>query len=188
MKDKNKKARVLEEIAVEIDKCSECKKKKIGRSVPGEGNPDAKIVFLGEAPGREEAKTGRPFIGRSGKLLRFLITGIGLAEEEVFITSPVKYLPVYGTPKRTDIAHGKTHLLKQLDVIEPKIIVLLGNVARQSLLEKPVFLTREHGRTIKENNRTYFITFHPAAALRFPPLKKLLIEDFQKLKNLIKKE
>ncbi len=120
--DKQKK---LEAIAREIEKCRQCRKGKHGKAVPGEGSPNAKIAFIGEAPGREEAKTGRPFIGRSGKLLRSLIRDAGLREQDVFITSPVKYLPDRGTPSADDIAHGRIHLSKQLDIIDPKFVVLL---------------------------------------------------------------
>src|SRR6185436_1920234 len=127
----NKKSKQLEldKIAQEIEDCEECKLDKIGLAVPGEGNPDADIVFLGEAPGKKEAESGRPFIGRSGQLLRNLIRETGLKEEAVFITSPVKYLPKRGTPTTKEIAHGKTHLDEQLMVIDPEIIVLLGSVA-----------------------------------------------------------
>ncbi|TSC53829.1 MAG: DNA polymerase bacteriophage-type [Microgenomates group bacterium LiPW_16] len=179
------KKRGLEKITKEIERCPICKKGKSGKAVPGEGNPAAKIVFVGEAPGREEAKTGRPFVGRSGKLLRAIIKEIGISENEVYITSPVKYLPVYGTPKKSDILHGKTHLLKQLDIIDPKIIVLLGNVACQALLTAQVSVTKDHGNLITDDKRKYFITFHPAAALRFPKIRRAMTKDFQELKNLI---
>src|SRR3712207_3427188 len=121
------KQTALDEIAKEIENCEVCKIGKSGKAVSGEGNPDADIVFIGEAPGKTEALTGRPFIGRSGKLLRSLITSIGLKEEDVYITSPVKYLPDKGTPSLSDIAHGRLHLIKQFDVIDPKLIVLLGS-------------------------------------------------------------
>lgn len=178
------KIRELAKIVKEIEKCEKCKKNKIGKAVPGEGNPNAKIVFLGEAPGKNEAKTGRPFIGRSGKLLRKMIQEIELKEEEIFITSPVKRLPKYGTPKNTDIEHGKIHLKKQLVIIKPKLIVLLGNVAAKSMLSKPVAVMKQHGTIVREKGIVFFITLHPAAGLRFPPLKKLLEADFKILKVL----
>ena len=117
----NKQAE-LDKISRDIENCITCKIGKHGKAVPGEGNPDADIMFVGEAPGRNEAEIGRPFIGRSGKLLRKLINEAGLAESEVYITSPVKYLPDYVTPKPSDIAHGKTHFDKQVEVIDPKIL------------------------------------------------------------------
>lgn len=179
------KQKALENIAQEIQQCSMCKEGKSGHAVPGEGNPDALIVFIGEAPGKTEAKTGRPFIGRSGQLLRSLIREVGLKEEDVFITSPVKYLPDRGTPTPKDIAHGRIHLQKQLDIIDPKIIVLLGSVAVQGVLQSRIPVKQRHGKVIEKDGRTYLVTLHPAAALRFPPLKKLLTEDFQKLKHLL---
>lgn len=177
----NDEAARLKKIAREIENCKICRKGKSGKAVPGEGNPDADIVFVGEAPGKQEAKTGRPFVGRSGKFLRSLIREIGFKEENVFITSPVKYLPDRGTPTSKDIAHGRVHLVKQLQIIDPKIIVLLGSVAAQGVLEQKIPINKQHGTVIEENNKKYFITFHPSAAIRFPPIKKLIIEDFEKL-------
>ena len=124
----------LEKIAKEIEVCKVCKINKHGMPVPGEGNSDADVMFVGEAPGRTEAESGRPFVGRSGKLLRSAIGSIGLKEEDVFITSPVKYLPDYVTPTDEDIKHGMTHLSKQIEVINPKVIVLLGSVAVRGVL------------------------------------------------------
>src|SRR3546814_29331 len=135
----------LDTIATEIRTCALCKKDSIGVAVVGEGNPDAEIVFVGEAPGKTESVTGRPFVGRSGQLLRSLIREIGLKEEDVYITSPVKYLPKRGTPDSKQIAHGREHLLKQLEVIQPKFVVLLGRVAAEGVLEKKVFVTKERG-------------------------------------------
>lgn len=180
------KKSVLKIIAKEIEKCEVCKEGKSGKAVVGEGNPDADIAFIGEAPGREEAKTGRPFVGRSGKLLRSLIQDSGLKEEDVYITSPVKYLPDRGTPSSSDIAHGRIHLMKQLLVINPKIIVLLGSVAAQGVLQEKIPITKEHGKIIKKDNKKYFLTYHPAAGLRFPNIYlPLLREDFKKLKPLV---
>lgn len=180
-------AAALEKIAREIEKCRICEVGKSGKAVPGEGNAAADIVFIGEAPGRQEAKTGRPFVGRSGQLLRSLIREVGLKESDIFITSPVKYLPDRGTPTSVDIAHGRKHLVKQLEVIDPKVIVLLGSVATQGVLEEKIPISKRHGEMIEKDGKQYFVTFHPAAALRFPPLKILLSTDLQKLKKLIDK-
>ncbi len=183
----------LNKIAKEIRNCKICPINKIGKAVPGEGNPDADVMFVGEAPGKTESKVGKPFIGRSGQLLRKMIREIGLKEADVFIGSPVKYLPVYGTPKKSDIEHGKTHLLKQIAIIQPKIIVLLGATAAKALIDGPVATLKEHGTTMRVGNGlkpfpTYFLTIHPAAAMRFPQLRKLFQEDFKKLKTLMHKE
>ncbi len=183
----------LDRITKEIENCQICKKDKVGMAVAGEGNPDADIIFIGEAPGKKEAETGRPFIGRSGQLLRGLIRTIGLKEEEVYITSPVKYLPVRGTPTPQEIRHGREHLLKQIEVIQPKVIVLLGRVAAEGVLQKKVFVSKEHGKLIAEcpfgqekEPVKFFLTYHPAAALRFPrKFKPFLENDFQKIKKMI---
>lgn len=182
------KQKALDKIAREIEKCAECKIGKQGVAVAGEGNPDADVVFIGEAPGKLEAKTGRPFIGRSGQLLRALIREIGFDDEkDVYITSPVKYLPDRGTPTSTDIAHGRIHLMKQFAIIQPKVVMLLGRVAAEGVLERKVAVASEHGEVIEEKDGIkYFLTFHPAAALRFPKkFKPKLQEDFQKLKRLL---
>lgn len=182
------KQAALDEIAKEIENCKVCKVGKSGMAVPGEGNPDADIVFIGEAPGKTEAKTGRPFIGRSGQLLRSLIREIGLDDQkDVYITSPVKYLPDRGTPTSEDIAHGRVHLMKQLAVIQPKVVVLLGRVAAEGVLQKKISVTKERGQVIEEKDGIkYFLTYHPAAALRFPgKFKQALKEDFQKVKVIV---
>ena len=157
---------------------------KIDKAVPGEGNPNARVVFVGEAPGRTESQTGRPFVGRSGKFLRNLIHEIGLKDEDVYITSPVKYLPKRGTPSSSDIAHGSTHLAKQLEIIDPQIIVLLGNVAYRALIDESASINKYHGKIIEKDKQKYFPTFHPAAAIRFQKIKKLIQQDFAKLRSI----
>ena len=180
-----KKAEALRKIAGEIGRCRICKTNKIGLPVPGEGNPDADVVFIGEAPGKQEAKAGRPFIGRAGKVLRGLIAKAGLKEEKVFITSPVKYLPKYVTPTLGDIKHGRKHLSAQFRVIEPKIVVLLGRVAALAVLEQNFLIARDHGKIVKKDGITYLITYHPAAPLYSPKVGVELERDFKKLKRLI---
>jgi uracil-DNA glycosylase family 4 len=179
------KEKALKRIADEIARCPLCKKGGTGKAVPGEGNPDARVVFIGEAPGNEEARSGRPFIGRSGKFLRQKIIETGLNENKVFITSPVHYLPLRGTPAKEMIIHGRKHLFKQLSVIDPKIIVLLGKTACLAMLDRNVEITRAHGSTLQQEGRTYYVTFHPAYAMRFPEGKKQFIRDFKKLKRII---
>lgn len=179
------KQKELEKIAKEIENCEICKKDKIGVAVPGEGNPDADVMFIGEAPGKQEAQTGRPFVGRSGKFLRSQIEAIGLKDEDVYITSPVKYLPVYVTPKPADILHGKTHFDEQVKIIDPKIMVLMGNVAAIAVVGEKIPIMKMHGEVIERNGRKYFISLHPAAAIRFQKFRSVFIEDFQKIKKII---
>lgn len=126
-----------------------------------------------------------------------LIQEIGLREEDVYITSTVKYLPDKGTPPPSDIVHGRKHLMKQLDIIRPKFVILLGRVAAEGVLQRKVAVVKDRGKMIEEKDLPvgrqgrqvakvkYFLTYHPAAALRFPhKFKQLLKEDFQKVKAL----
>ncbi|HAM49623.1 MAG TPA: uracil-DNA glycosylase [Nitrospiraceae bacterium] len=175
----------LSRIAEEISMCSLCKKWGKGKAVPGEGNSSAQIIFIGEAPGTEEAMTGRPFVGRSGKFLRWMIKKIGLEEKEVFMTSPVQYFPMRGTPSRKNIFHSREHLFKQIFIIDPKIVVLLGKTACLALLERKAEIIKEHGTIIHKDGRIYLITFHPAYAVRFPEGKKGFVQDFNKLRRLL---
>ncbi|MFH1229585.1 MAG: uracil-DNA glycosylase, partial [Candidatus Aenigmatarchaeota archaeon] len=124
----------LAKIAEEIAKCKECRKGKSGLPVPGEGNSNAKVMFLGEAPGSVESKTGFPFRGRAGKFLNKMLDKIDVKREDVYITSPVKYFPGRRAPTLDEIRHGMVHTRKQIDVIKPKLIVLMGNTAIKALL------------------------------------------------------
>jgi uracil-DNA glycosylase len=183
-----KKDLLLKEVAQEILQCKVCNRLKKGELVPGEGKSNSKIVFVGEAPGKEEIITGRPFVGRAGKVLRELIESVGLKPEDVFITSAVKYLPkTYITPKPEDIEHGRLHLLKQLAVIQPKVVVILGNTAASSLLKEKFSISQTHGTVLERDGYQYFLSYHPAAPLYSPKLREILFEDFKKLKRLIQK-
>jgi uracil-DNA glycosylase family 4 len=180
------KHRALESIRKEIVSCRVCKRGGVGKPVPGEGNPTAKIVFIGEAPGRKESESGLPFVGRSGKLLRETIRQIGLDDEsDVYITSPVKYLPKTGTPTPAQITHGRNHLLKQLAVIKPQIIVLMGRVAALGVLNENIAVSKLHGQSRQIGRQIYFFSYHPAAAIRFFKFRKVFLADFKKLKKLL---
>lgn len=175
----------LKVIAKEISDCAICSERAVGQLVPGEGNIKARVVFVGEAPGKLEAACGRPFIGRAGQLLRLLISGVGLKETEVFITSAVKYLPVYVTPKLDDIEHGRVHLKQQLQIIKPKVVVLLGGVAAQAVLGEKIFIAQDHGRIIERDGVKYLLAYHPAAPLHNPKVKPDLENDFKLLAELL---
>ncbi len=179
------KAQTLKKIAAEIARCPLCKKGGTGKAVPGEGSADARVVFVGEAPGKEEARTGRPFVGRSGKFLRQAMADIGLTDDEVFITSPGHYLPLRGTPSKDMVLHGREHLFQQIAVIDPAVIVLLGNTACFAVLGRKVEIAQDHGKTILQDDRTVLLTFHPAYAMRFPEGRRLFLADLQKLKRLL---
>ncbi len=182
------KQRELDKIAKSIQNCAWCKLNKIGKAVPGEGSANADIVFLGEAPGKKEAESGRPFVGPAGRILRELIKGSGLEDKDVYITSPVKYLPKYVTPTIKDVEHGKMHLIKQLRIIAPKVIVLMGKIAALSMLSKNVVISKEHGKIIDGEGVKYLLTYHPAAPLYSPKVKRELVKDFKLLSKLVKKK
>ncbi len=175
----------LDKISKEIENCKECKSNKTGFPVVGEGTSEAEIMFVGEAPGSSEVKEGRPFVGRSGKFLTKMLESIGINRKDVYITSPVKYYPGKRSPTPEEFRHGKKHLLKQIDVIKPKIIVLLGNVALKTLVDENLTVSNVHGKEIKKDV-IYFPTFHPSAAMRFTKARNKMNGDFKKLQNLIK--
>lgn len=179
------KQKQLEKIAKEIENCKVCQQDKSGKPVPGEGNPNAKIMFVGEAPGKEESLTGRPFVGRSGRFLTSLLNSIGIRREDIYITSPVKHFPGYRVPTNAEIAHGREHLQQQISIINPKLIVLLGNVAARAVLKRSFMVNKMHGELLRANGRNHFFTFHPSAALRFPKIRKLIGKDFKKLSRLV---
>ncbi len=175
----------LRRIAAEIARCRECRAGKSGLPVPGEGSEGARMLFVGMAPGREEAKTGRPFVGRSGRLLTQMLLDIGIRREEVYITSPVKYYPGKRALRREEIEHGATHLQRQADVLSPRLVVLLGAVAAAAMIpEEKVMVSASHGTAVERGGRIYFITFHPSAALRFKRIHALMREDMTRLKAL----
>jgi len=182
------KEKELQRIAAEIAACRICRRGCTGEPVPGEGSSEARVVFVGEAPGKEEAKTGRPFVGRSGKLLRQMIRDIGLDEQDVFITSPVHYLPLRGTPTKDMVLHGREYLFRQLKVIQPEVIMLLGATASLALLDRKAEVAKEHGNVVEQDGRSCLITVHPAYAIRFQKGRELLAEDFGRLKRLLRKK
>ncbi|MEM2619186.1 MAG: uracil-DNA glycosylase [Candidatus Hadarchaeales archaeon] len=175
----------MESVAREIEKCKECRKNKFGLPVVGEGNLNSKVFFVGMAPGRNEARTGRPFIGMAGKKLNSFLEKIGLRREDVYLTSPVKFYPGKRNLKDEEIIHGMKHLEKQIKIVDPKIVVLLGSVAYFGFFRKKEKIMKIHGKEIRKGKRIFFVTFHPAAS-RFPKIKRLMEKDFEKLKKLIK--
>ncbi len=175
----------LNAIAYEIASCKECKKGKFGKPVPGEGNPDAKIMFVGEAPGYKESETGRPFVGRAGKFLDKMLAKSGIRREDVFITSPVKYFPGKRAPTLGETMHGMAHTKKQIGVIKPKMIVLLGNTAVKGVLGEDLKICDIHGKVIEKDGIRYFPTIHPSAAMRFTGMRNIMEKDFDKLKSMV---
>ena len=171
--------RSLERIREEIERCTLCPLHETReRAVPGEGPDRPRVMLIGEGPGREEDLTGKPFVGRSGKLLTEVLLDAGMNREDVFITSVVKCRPPKNrNPKSAEFSICiQAHLNRQIAVLNPKVIVLLGGVAAKAILgEKNVSEIR--GRSLNRDGRVFFPTYHPAAALRNPKWKKDLISD-----------
>jgi DNA polymerase len=171
----------------EIKECQKCRLyKSRSNAVPGEGPYAAKIMIIGQAPGKTEDELGRPFVGRSGKLLDELLETIKLERNSVFITSSIKCFPPKNrSPKSDELKSCKPYLKKQIDLIKPKMIITLGNYALQTLLGKELKISQIHAKLQEFNNIRIFPTYHPAAAIRFPKIRTILKEDFKKLENLI---
>ncbi len=167
----------------QIRKCRKCRLWKTRKyAVPGEGKPNAKIMFIGQAPGRKEDEAGRPFVGRAGKLLTELLEENGIRRRDVFITSVIKCFPPRNRlPKKDEIASCNPYLEKQIALIKPKTIVLLGSTAIGAVLGNIGKLDAVHGRKITSKGITYIPTYHPAAAMRFPEIRKKIRMDFKKL-------
>jgi DNA polymerase len=175
----------LEIIADEVRKCILCRLSE-GRTnaVPGEGNGFAKIMFIGEAPGRSEDQQGRPFVGAAGKLLTEALQEAGLSREDVFITNIVKCRPPNNrVPKEEERSACKPYLERQIALINPRIICILGRTAYESLLEGGS-ITSNRGRLV---SRFYFLTVHPAAIIYNPELKTVFKNDLVNLVNELRK-
>ncbi len=172
----------LAELHAQIRKCRKCRLWKTRKhTVPGEGNPHAEMMFIGQAPGRYEDAGGRPFVGRAGKLLDEILAEAGLKRKDVFITSVLKCFPPKNRlPKKDEVESCKPYLLEQIKLISPKTIILLGNVAISTLLGKTGKLGEIHGREISKGGTTHVPTYHPAAAVRFPRLKTTILKDVRK--------
>jgi uracil-DNA glycosylase family 4 len=155
--------------------------------VPGEGSADAEVVFVGEAPGKEEDKQGRPFVGAAGKLLDFMLNNINLRREDVFITNIVKYRPPNNRdPQPAEIAAFLPYLKKQLSVINPVLIIPLGRHALSVLLPG-LSISVCHGQPKRKNGRLYLPLYHPAVALYNNFMKATLAADFEVITILLKK-
>ncbi len=155
--------------------------------MPGEGAHDAEIMLIGEAPGATEDELGRPFVGRSGELLTTMLREINIERNEVFITSVLKCRPPDNRPPiRAEIEACRPYLIRQIEMINPRILVLLGSTAVSTIVG-PWPLSESHGRFIEDAGRLYFITYHPAAALRFPQTAQKMRDDLQTLAREIRK-
>jgi uracil-DNA glycosylase len=170
-------------IQAELVNCTRCKLHR-GRStvVFGDGNPQADLVFVGEGPGRDEDIQGLPFVGRAGKLLTQMIEAMGLQRKDVYICNVVKCRPPENrTPERDEVSTCSPFLLRQIDAIDPKVIVCLGSVAAQTLLETNRGITHYRGEWLEFRGRKLLATYHPAYLLRNPSAKGEVWKDLQKV-------
>lgn len=177
-------AKTLEELRAQIGDCRLCKL-CTGRThiVFGVGNPKARLMFVGEGPGRDEDIQGEPFVGRAGQLLNDIITkGMGLKREDVYIANVVKCRPPENrNPEPDEVAACEPFLKKQIDLIRPEVIVGLGKFAVQTLLQNKVPITKVRGTWHQYHGIKLMPTFHPAYLLRNPADKKLVWEDIKKV-------
>jgi len=178
------KERELEKLNREIRNCRKCPLWKTRKNaVPGEGPVNAKIFICGQAPGFEENLLGKPFVGRAGKFLNQLLKIAKIKREKVFLTSPIKCFPPKNRkPTKKEIEACLPYLKKQIEIINPKKIILLGEIAFSVFFPKKE-LSSFRGKWIKKEGKEFFITYHPAAGIRFPKIRKILEKDFKKIKN-----
>ena len=173
----------LPKILTDIGDCTRCKLHR-GRTklVFGDGNPKADLVFVGEGPGRDEDMQGLPFVGRAGKLLTQMIEAMGLQRNDVYICNVVKCRPPDNrTPEKDEVEICSPFLLRQLDAIAPKVIVCLGSVAAQTLLQTNRGISHFRGEWQDFRGRKLMATYHPAYLLRNPSAKGEVWKDLQKV-------
>lgn len=173
----------LEEIQQEMDDCRRCKLwKSRTRLVFGAGNPQARLMFIGEGPGAQEDQQGEPFVGEAGQLLNRMLEKMAISRQEVYITNVVKSRPPGNrNPDAEEIAACRPFLLKQIQAIRPKIIVTLGAIATHALLESKSPLNRLRGNWQQWHGIAVMPTFHPSYLLRFPKDKFKTWEDMQQV-------
>ena len=173
----------LERVVASCERCSLCAGRT--RTVFGSGNPSSKIVFVGEAPGREEDLQGLPFVGRAGQLLTKILAAMGLKRDDVYITNILKCRPPENRdPQEDEMRACEPYLARQLDLISPAIICALGRIAGHGLLKKGASLSVLRHGVHYYNDIKVAVTYHPAALLRNPNLKRDAWEDFQAVKRL----
>jgi DNA polymerase len=182
-------AELLAALKVEIGPaCVRCKLCELGRSqvVFGVGNPKARLMFVGEAPGEDEDRQGEPFVGRAGQLLTKIIEAINLSREQVYIANVIKCRPPGNrNPEPDEVAACEPFLFRQISAVQPHVIVTLGKFATQCLLRTTDPITRLRGREFDYRGATLVPTFHPAYLLRNPPAKREVWEDMKKVRALL---
>jgi uracil-DNA glycosylase family 4 len=177
------KLEIIKQNVIECTKCDLSKTRT--NSVPGKGNFHSNVIFVGEAPGKNEDKNGEPFIGIAGKKLSIALEGAGISREEVYITNIVKCRPPKNrVPTTIERETCQEYLKQEIAIIKPKIICILGNTAFNSLLGGSE-ITKFRGKLVRKENNLYFLTVHPAATIYNQKLIPVLKKDMVKLFNLI---
>lgn len=180
------KAESLNELYDLIHTCEKCSLGKTRTNfVFGSGNPNADVMLIGEAPGEQEDKEGLPFVGRAGKLLTDILKAINFSRDEVYIANVLKCRPPNNrNPLPEEEDKCLPHLYKQIELVNPKVILCLGKVAANSLLKNKLALTQMRGEVFQINDVKTMVTYHPAALLRNPNWKRGCWEDVQKFRKL----
>ena len=177
----------LATIAKAVEACTRCPLYKTAtRGVPGEGDPKARLVCVGEAPGANEDETGRPFVGQAGGLLTKILAAVDLTREEVFITNVVKHRPPGNrNPAPNEIEACSPYLVRQLELIKPKVIVAFGTFAAQTLLNTKTPIGKLRGEVHRYHGIPLVVTYHPAALLRNPSWKRPTWEDVKLARRIL---
>jgi|SRR6266550_6430834 len=181
------KLRSLEEIAEKVRKCTRCPLYATAmKPVPGEGSPKAKLICVGEAPGAKEDETGRPFVGQAGQLLTKILEAIDLTREQVFICNVLKHRPPGNrNPRPEEVEACSPYLIRQLELIQPKVIVAFGTFAAQTLLQTKAGIGQLRGLVHRYHGIPLIVTYHPAALLRNPAWKRPTWEDVKLARRIL---
>lgn len=175
----------LQEECLACRACNLCQSRT--QVVFGDGDPSAEVLFIGEAPGKNEDEQGRPFVGRGGKLLDDMLLMIGLHRENVYITNSVKCRPPENRdPLNTEKDACRGYLRRQVQLMRPKIIVCLGRISAKELIREDYKITEEHGQFCEKNGVLMTALYHPAALLRDPRKKPETFEDLKRLQAKIR--
>jgi len=181
----------LHALGEQVSVCTRCRLAQSRTQVVfGVGNPDADLMFVGEAPGFHEDKQGLPFVGQAGKLLDKLLAGIGLDRSQVYIANVLKCRPPGNRdPQPDEIESCEPHLFRQIELIQPRVVSTLGNFATKLLSGKQTGITRVHGveqeTTVGGNRVLLYPLYHPAAALYTPAMLQVLQHDFTRIPELM---
>ena len=181
----------LQEIREDIGDCTRCKLHKLGRRqiVFGVGNPNADLMFVGEAPGADEDIQGIPFVGRAGQLLTKMIEAMGFTRDQVYIANVIKCRPPENrNPEPDEVERCEPFLFKQIESIQPKVIVALGAFAAKTLLKTQDPISRLRGRVYEYHGAKLIPTFHPSFLLRSPNQKKYAWDDLKKALAILDRE